>query len=32
MDDLFTHIDYKQERARTERNRYEPNLWLEHTG
>jgi hypothetical protein len=32
MDDLFTHMDHKQERARTERNRYEPNPWLEHTG
>jgi hypothetical protein len=25
MDDLFTSMDQEQERARTERNRYEPN-------
>jgi superfamily II DNA helicase RecQ len=32
MDNLFTSMDQEQERARTERNRYEPNPWLEHTG
>jgi hypothetical protein len=32
IDNLFTSMDQEQERARTERNRYEPNLWLEHTG
>jgi hypothetical protein len=32
MDDLFTSMDQEQERARTDRNRYEPNPWLEHTG
>jgi hypothetical protein len=32
IDELFTDIDQEQERVRTERNRYEPNLWLEHTG
>lgn len=32
MDELFTDMDQEQERVRTERNRYEPNLWLEHTG
>jgi hypothetical protein len=29
---LFTSMDKAQEQARTERNRYEPNPWLEHTG
>jgi hypothetical protein len=29
---LFTNMDQEQERARTERNRYEPNPWLEQTG
>jgi len=32
MDDLFNGMDQEQERIRTERNRYEPNPWLEHTG
>lgn len=32
MDDSFTNMDEAQDRARTERNRYEPNPWLEHTG
>lgn len=32
MDGLFTDMDQEQERVRTERNRYEPNPWLEHTG
>jgi hypothetical protein len=32
MDGLFTNMDQEQEQARTERNRYEPNPWLEHTG
>jgi hypothetical protein len=32
MDDLFANIDEAQVQARTERNRYEPNPWLEHTG
>ena len=32
MDGLFTSMDKAQEQARTERNRYEPNPWLEHTG
>jgi hypothetical protein len=32
MDGLFTSMDKAQEEARTERNRYEPNPWLEHTG
>jgi hypothetical protein len=32
MDDSFTHMDHEQERARTERNGYEPNPWLEHIG
>jgi hypothetical protein len=32
MDELFTDMDQEQERVRTERNRYEPNPWLEHTG
>lgn len=32
MDELFTDMDQQQERVRTERNRYEPNPWLEHTG
>jgi hypothetical protein len=32
MDELFTDMDHEQERVRTERNRYEPNPWLEHTG
>jgi hypothetical protein len=32
MDELFTDMDQEQERAHTERNRYEPNPWLEHTG
>jgi hypothetical protein len=26
MDELFTDMDQEQERVRTERNRYEPNL------
>jgi len=32
IDGLFTSMDKAQEQACTERNRYEPNLWLEHTG
>jgi hypothetical protein len=32
MDGLFTSIDKAQEEARTERNQYKPNPWLEHTG
>ena len=32
MDELFIDMDQEQERVRTERNRYEPNPWLEHTG
>jgi hypothetical protein len=32
MDDLFTDMDQAQEKDRTERNRYEANPWLEHTG
>jgi hypothetical protein len=32
MDELFADMDQEQERVRTERNRYEPNPWLEHTG
>jgi hypothetical protein len=32
MDELFTNMDQEQEKVRTERNRYEPNPWLEHTG
>lgn len=32
MDKLFTDMDQEQERVRTERNRYELNPWLEHTG
>lgn len=32
MDELFTDMDQEQERVCTERNRYEPNPWLEHTG
>jgi hypothetical protein len=31
MDELFTNMDQEQEKVRTERNRYEPNPWLEHT-
>lgn len=32
MDGLFANMSEAQEQARTERNRYEPNPWLEHTG
>lgn len=32
MDALFPDMDQAQERAHTERDRYEPNPWLEHTG
>ena len=32
MDKVFADMDQEQERIRTERNRYEPNPWLEHTG
>ncbi|XP_022163480.1 uncharacterized protein LOC111028984 [Myzus persicae] len=32
IDGLFTEMDQAQEEIRTERNRYEPNPWLEHTG
>jgi len=32
MDGLFTSMDKAQEQACTERNRYKPNPWLEHTG
>lgn len=32
IDELFTNMDQEQNRVRTERNRYEPNPWLEHIG
>lgn len=32
VDELFIDMDQAQEQIRTERNRYEPNPWLGHTG